>query len=319
MGDNIFVGIDIGGTTAKIGLVNDQGKILEKEIVHTLSSRDWREIIDEFLKPVDKWFGKNVKIKGVGIGAPGFINKKSGILFNCENIPGLINAPFVDYIKERYKVPVMADNDATCAAIGEHVFGAGKDFTDFLMVTVGTGIGGGLILNDKVYRGMDGYAGELGHIIVVAEGRECTCGNKGCIEPYASASSIVKRIRDGIKKGYVKSYNDVDSKSIDAKLVFERAIAGDLHSIDAVESAARYLGRLLGGIVNLLNLQAIIIGGGIAASGDYYIEKIKFYCSQVAWYSFTKDLKIIPAKLLNDAGIIGAASLILEEEKEKNI
>ena len=316
MSEKYFVGIDIGGTSAKIGLVNEKGEIKEKVQVHTIKSQDWVEIIDEFIEPVKKWFDAKLNIKGIGIGAPGFINKNSGILFNCENIPGLMNAPFVNYIKEKFGVPVYADNDATCAAIGEHIFGAGKNFSDFLMVTVGTGIGGGLILNNKVYRGVDGYAGELGHIIVVAEGRECTCGNKGCIEPYASATSIIKRIKDGIKKGYIKSYNDVDSKQIDAKLIFKKAEEdGDPFSIDAIDSAARYLGRLLGGIINLLNLQAIIIGGGVAVS-EYFIEKIKFYCNQVAWYSFTKDLQVIPAKLLNEAGIIGAASLVIEEEEK---
>lgn len=310
-----YVGIDVGGTTAKIGLVNDDGTIFEKTQVQTLKSLDWREIVDNYAKPIETWINGGHKIKGIGLGTPGFVNKKNGILYNCENIPGLINAPFVSYLKEKFNVPVFADNDATCAAIGEHIFGTGKDFSDFLMVTVGTGIGGGLILNDKVYRGAEGYAGELGHIIVVAEGRECTCGNKGCIEAYASATSIIKRIKDGIKKGYITSYNDVDPKDINAKMIFDRAQAGDMHSIDAVDSAARYLGRMLGGLVNLLNFQAIIIGGGVASSGDYFLKKIEFYCHQVAWYMFTKNLKILPAKLLNDAGIIGAASLVAEELK----
>ncbi|HOJ63378.1 MAG TPA: ROK family protein [Spirochaetota bacterium] len=317
MSDKLYIGIDIGGTSAKIGLVTKNGEIKEKTQVKTIKSAEWKEIIDEYIIPIQKWIEQGYKIEGIGIGAPGFVNKETGTIHNCENIPGLINAPFVKYLEDKFKVKVLADNDATCAAIGEHIFGAGKDFTDFLMVTVGTGIGGGLILNNKVYRGVDSYAGELGHMIVVAEGRECTCGNKGCIEAYASATSIIKRIKDGIKKGYINSYNDVEIKEIDAKLIFDKAEKGDIYSIDAVDSAARYLGRLLGGIVNLLNLQAIIIGGGVSSS-QYFIEKIKFYCIQVAWYSFTKNLKILPAKLWNDAGIIGAASLILEDLLEKS-
>ncbi|OHD15105.1 MAG: hypothetical protein A2086_15250 [Spirochaetes bacterium GWD1_27_9] len=311
---DFYVGIDVGGTSAKIGLVKSDGSIVEKTQIQTLKTPDWKEIIEEYAKPVEKWLKNGINIKGIGMGTPGFVNKKTGILYNCENIPGLINAPFVSFLKDKFNLPVIADNDATCAAIGEHIFGAGKDFSDFLMVTVGTGVGGGLILNNKVYRGADGFAGELGHIIVVAEGRECSCGNKGCIEAYASATSIIKRIKDGIKKGYIKTYNDVETKEINAKLIFDRAQNGDPYSVDAVDSAARYLGRMLGGLVNLLNLQAIIIGGGVAASGDYFIKKIEFYCHQVAWYMFTKDLKIIPAKLLNDAGILGAASLIIEEQ-----
>jgi glucokinase len=317
MKEELYVGIDVGGTSAKIGLVTREGVIKEKTQVPTLKTHDYHEIVDAYIKPISKWIDEGIEIKGIGFGTPGFVNKKTGILFNCENIPGLINAPFVQYLKEKFGVPVFADNDATCAAIAEHLFGAGRDFTDFLLVTVGTGIGAGLILNDKIYRGIDGYAGELGHMIVVAEGRECSCGNKGCVEAYASANSIVKRIKDGIKKGYITSYNDVDRKDINAKMIFQRAENGDPYSIDAIDSAARYLGRMLGGIVNLLNIQSIIIGGGVAESGNYFIEKIRFYCTQVAWYVFTKNLQIIPAKLLNDAGIIGAASLAITEMQEK--
>jgi len=321
MAKKCYAGIDVGGTSAKIGLVDPDGNILIKEAVQTLNSPDWQTIIDEMLKPVIKWIDEKdndghelYDIKGIGIGTPGFVNKKTGILYNSENIPGLINAPFVPYIANKFGVPVIADNDATCAAIGEHIFGAGKDFSDFLMVTVGTGIGGGLILDNKVYRGANGYAGEIGHIIVVAEGRECTCGNKGCIEAYASATSIIKRIKEGIKKGYIKTYNDVDH--INAKVIFDKAKEGDQYSIDAIDSAARYLGRMLGGLVNLLNIEAIIIGGGVSAD-DYFIKKIEFYVDQVAWFMFTKDLKILPAKLLNDAGIIGAASLVIDVDKNK--
>ena len=317
MSDKFYVGIDIGGTSAKIGLITKEGEIIEKSQIKTIKSAIWKEIIDEYIQPIKEWINKGYKIEGIGIGAPGFVNKSTGTLYNCENIPGLINAPFVKYLEDIFKVRVIADNDATCAAIGEHIFGAGKEFTDFLMVTVGTGIGGGLILNNKVYRGADGYAGELGHIIVVADGRECTCGNKGCIEAYASATSIIKRIKDGIKKGYITAYDDVEKSQIDAKLIFDRAEKGEPYSLDAIDSAARYLGKLLGGIVNLLNLQAIIIGGGVSSS-DYFIDKIRFYCNQVAWYSFTKNLKILPAKLCNNAGIIGAASLILEDLLERS-
>ncbi|MBP5448760.1 MAG: ROK family protein [Spirochaetales bacterium] len=311
-----YVGIDVGGTSAKIGLVNEKGEIERKEQVQTLKSQDWHEIIDEFIRPVRDWFDEKIEIAGIGLGAPGFFNKNTGCLHNCENIPGLINAPFVEYMKQQFPgVPVYADNDATCAAIGEHIFGAGRKYTDYLMVTVGTGIGGGLILNDKVYRGRDGYAGELGHVIAVPDGKRCTCGNKGCIESYASATSIIERVRDGIKKGYItKSYADVKPEDINAKIVWDKARAGCQYSKDAIDSAARYLGMFLGGIVNLLNIQAIIIGGGVAVETDF-IERIKYFCCQSAWHTFTQNLDVVSAELKNNAGIIGAASLVLEAEK----
>ena len=200
MDNTYFIGIDIGGTSAKIGLVKDDGVLTEKVKIKTLKVLEWKKIITEYINPISNWIDKGYNIKGIGIGVPGFFHKDTCLINNCENIPALIRVPFVQYIKDRFNLPVYADNDATVAAIAEHLFGAGKKYKDFLMVTIGTGIGGGLILNNKVYRGHNGYAGELGHIIVVAEGRECTCGNRGCIEAYSSATSIIKRSNDGIKK-----------------------------------------------------------------------------------------------------------------------
>ena len=203
MDEKYYIGIDVGGTSAKIGIVNENGGIKDKIHVPTKQAVNYREILDEFIKPVNKWLHDGIKFSAVGVGTPGYMNKKTGCMFGCENIPGFVREPVLSYLKEKINLPVFLDNDATCATIGEHLFGAGKEFTDYMLVTIGTGIGGGLILNDKVYRGFDGYAGEIGHMIIQAEGRDCTCGNKGCIEPYASASSIIKRIKDGIKKGYV--------------------------------------------------------------------------------------------------------------------
>jgi glucokinase len=315
MRNDYYIGIDIGGTSAKIGLLDYSGIIKEKTQVPTKRTLDWKEIMDDFIKPVKKWIDDGYNVKAIGMGAPGFVNKKTGILYNSENIPGLLNASFLGYVKDKFNLPVFADNDATCAAIAEHMFGSGKEFNDFVLVTIGTGIGAGLILNGSVYRGVDGYAGELGHMIIQDEGRDCTCGNKGCIEAYSSASSIIKSIRDGIRKGYITSYDGINDKDINAKLIFEKAIKGDLHSIDAVDNAARFLGKTLGGVINLLNLEAIILGGGVAESGDFFIKKIWFYLEQTAWFVFTKNLRILPAKLLNDAGIIGAASLAITELK----
>lgn len=316
MDSNYFIGVDIGGTSAKIGLVRNDGTMLEKEKVKTDSTQKWKKIVNSYLEPIKNWIDKGYKIKGIGIGIPGFFDNNENVIKNCENISSLINAPVVEYIKKTTKIPVFIDNDATVAAVGEHTFGAGTEFDNFLMVTIGTGIGGGLILNNQVYRGSCGYAGELGHIIVVAEGRECTCGNRGCIEAYASATSIIKRINDGIKKGFITSYGK--NEKINAHLIFEKAHNGDPYSVEAIDSAARYLGRVLGGIVNLLNLDAIIIGGGVSLSGMYFIDKIKYYCNQVAWNFLIKDLQILPAKLQNNAGIIGAASLAIHE-LEKNV
>jgi len=319
MNDNYYVGIDIGGTSTKIGIINNNGKLIEKTQVKMLKNQNWEKLVNEFLVAIKKWIDEKYNIKAIGIGIPGFFNNNTGLVQNCENVPNLIGVPFIKYISNNLKIPVFADNDATAAAIGENIFGAGVDFKDYILVTIGTGIGGGLILNNEIYRGINGYAGEIGHMIVVAEGRECSCGNRGCVEPYSSATAIIKSIKYGIKKGFITSYTPDEIDNLSAQIIFKKAHEGDPHSFQAVDSAARYLGRMLGSIINLLNLEAIIIGGGVAASGNYFIEKIKFYCEQVAWNLFTKELKIIPAKLLNDAGIIGAASLAIQEYNKSSL
>lgn len=315
MSDKKYIGIDIGGTSAKIGIVDKKGNIIQKVQIPTSSSNKWQHVIDDFIKPIENWQAEGHNIAGIGLGAPGAIDKHTRMLTDCVNIPILINAPFIEYIENKFNIPVIGDNDATCAAVGEHIFGAGKKFKNFIMVTVGTGIGGGIILNDTVYRGRDGFAGELGHMIAVPEGRKCSCGNRGCIETYSSATAMIKYIKDGIKKQFVTSYNDLESQNLDAKMILDKAKNGDVYSVEAVDTAVSYLGRLLGSIVNLLNLEAVIIGGGVAAAGEYYMNKVNFYVNQIAWKSFSYNLEVLPAKLLNDAGIIGAASLILEEEK----
>jgi glucokinase len=313
MNENCYAGIDVGGTSAKIGIVNEKGEIVEKTQVPTRQTKNFKAILDDFIKPIHKWIDGGLPLRAVGVGTPGYANKKTGCMFGCENIPGFVNQPVLSYLKSKFDIPVFLDNDATCATIGEHLFGAGREFTDYILVTIGTGIGGGIILNDRIYRGFDGYAGEIGHMLIQAEGRDCTCGNYGCIEPYSSASSIIKRIKDGIKKGYITTYGDVVPEEINAKIIFEKAGKGDVYSMEAVDSAARYLGWMIGSAVNLLNPEAILIGGGVAASGDFFIGKVKKYADQVAWHTFTENLKILPAKLLNDAGIMGAASLAISE------
>ncbi len=318
MPSEYYIGLDIGGTSAKIGLVSRDGKIVEKTMVDVIKNADWQTVVDEFIKPAFKWKEK-YPVKAIGIIAPNFYNHQDGLFYNCINIPVLSEVPFVKYISEKLSIPSFADNDATAAAAGELLFGSGKNYRDFMLVTLGTGVGGGLILNEKIYRGFNGYAGEFGHMIIVPEGRECNCGNRGCVEVYTSATAMIKSIQNGIKKGFITSYDK--NEKITARLIFEKAInEGDVHSMQVIDSAARYLGRALGSVVNLLNLEAIIIGGGVASSGDYFIDKIRFYTEQTAWKLFTRDLKIVPAQLLNDAGIIGAASLAIEEiiEKIKN-
>ena len=318
MSDFFYAGIDIGGTTAKVGLVDNYGSIIEKTQVKTLKTGNWKKIIDDYVKPIEGWIKSGKNVVGIGLGGPGAFDKNKKMLVTCVNIPELKDAPIISYLEEKFNLPVMGDNDATCAAAGEHIFGAGKKYENFLFVTVGTGVGGGLILNNSVFRGRDGFAGEFGHMTIVPDGLLCSCGNRGCIESYASATAIINNIKTGIQRGTITTYGDVDLADIDARLIFTKAQAGDKDSINAVDNAAKHLGMIIGSVINLLNMDAVIIGGGVAQAGNYFIDRIKYYCEQTAWPSFMKGLPIISAQLLNDAGIFGAASLIIEAQSEKH-
>ena len=173
------------------------------------------------------------EIVGVGVGGPGAFDKNRRVLKTCVNIPPLQNEPIIEYIEQRLNIPAFGDNDATCAAVGEHIFGAGKDFKNFIMLTIGTGVGGGIVLNDKVYRGRDGFAGELGHVVAVPGGHLCGCGNRGCIEAYASATAIINEVRNGITRGSITSYEGIDPETINAQIIFDKAKAGDTVKITA--------------------------------------------------------------------------------------
>lgn len=315
MDNKLFAGIDIGGTTAKIGLVDKNGNIVVKTQAKTEKGSHWQAIMNAYIDPIVQWKNEGKEIVGVGVGGPGAFDKNRRVLKTCVNIPSLKNEPIIEYIEQRLNVPAFGDNDATCAAVGEHIFGTGKNFKNFIMLTIGTGIGGGIVLNDKIYRGRDGFAGELGHVVAVPGGHLCGCGNRGCIEAYSSATAIINEIRNGILRGSITSYEGIDPQTINAQIIFDKAKAGDDASIFAVDNAASHLGTVIGSFINMLNLDTVIIGGGVAMAGNFFLDKIAFYTKQVAWPLFMENLQILPAKLQNDAGIIGAASLILEEEK----
>ena len=315
MSNKLFAGIDIGGTTAKIGLVDENGNIVVKTQAKTEKNAHWQAIMNAYIDPIVQWKNEGKEIAGVGVGGPGAFDKNRRVLKTCVNIPPLQNEPIIEYIEQRLNVPAYGDNDATCAAVGEHIFGAGKDFENFVMLTIGTGVGGGIVLNDKVYRGRDGFAGELGHVVAVPGGHLCGCGNRGCIEAYSSATAIINEVRNGIARGSITSYEGIAPETINAQIIFDKAKAGDAASIHAVDNAAAHLGTVIGSFINMLNLDAVIIGGGVAMAGNFFLDKIAFHTKQIAWPLFMENLPILPAKLQNDAGIIGAASLILEEEK----
>ena len=244
----------------------------------------------------------------IGIGTPGFIDKDTGTLLGgCENIPSLQGRSVQQYLEGEFGIPSFADNDATCAAAGELAFGAGRNFRNFIFVTLGTGIGGGFVLDGKVFRGARGFAGEIGHLCIDPNGLWCNCGSRGCFEQYASGPALVriyaeKRHKRGMGAG----------EELSARDVVDRARAGDRLAIDTLEDAGRWIAQAFGTLLNLLNLEACIVGGGISHAGEILLEPVRRHLPDYTWALVGKGVEIVLAELRNDAGILGAAAQALE-------
>ncbi len=305
------IGVDLGGTFIKAGVVNDRGDIVDSLQIPTgveanSSSVVMQNIKDSIKNLMEK--NKDKKIKAIGVGVPGIADDKGNInIFS--NIRVFENYPMAKELSQEFKLPVFVDNDANNAATGEFLFGAGKGMNNFFVITVGTGIGAGIFINGKIYHGKNGCAGEVGHMLIDLDGRPCGCGNYGCWEAFASASAIIKRakslVRKGVKTTLIKYYPD----NINAKVIVEEAKAGDKISMEIFDEMCRYLGLGIANIVNILNPECCIIGGGVSGSKEFLLDKVKFYTSLYAIPYAYEVFTIKLAEMGNDAGILGSAAL----------
>lgn len=309
-----LLGIDVGGTNISAGVVDTEGNMIAKLSTPTMNGRNSADILDDMASLCFRLCEEqNIDmedIHSIGIGLPGSMDKKKGILKYANNL----NFDHINVVKEmktRTSLPVYIENDANCAAIGENTCGASKGEKNVIYITLGTGVGAGIIIDGKIFDGSFGGGGEAGHMVIVAEGEECSCGRKGCWEAYASASALRREGRIAAAK-YPNSeiYNIVDGniKLIDAKTVFDADDLGDKVAHEIIE---RYIKYVAVGIVNLVNIfqpQSVVIGGGICAQGDKVIEPIRKILKNKVYGGATKT-KISVATLGNDAGIVGAAML----------
>lgn len=310
----LYIGIDLGGTNISAGIVDENGNILVKASTPTMNGREYEDIIDdmaELSKKLMKELNVTEKdIEALGVGLPGMIDKKKGISIYANNL-NFNNVNIVEEMQKRIDLPCYIENDANCAAIGENICGVAYGNENLIYITIGTGLGAGIIMNGKVFDGSFGGGGEAGHMVIVAEGEECSCGRKGCWEAYASASALRREGRIAAAKyPNSKIYDLVDGniKLIDAKTVFD---AADMDDEIAVEIIDKYIKYLAVGLVNLVNIfqpEAIIIGGGVCAQGDNIINPLKKILSEKVYGGELKT-KLSAATLGNDAGIVGAAML----------
>jgi len=269
------IGVDLGGTNLRIAAVTTAGALLEKVSLETKTSLGPNHVITEMCDAIQRLSGQyrqNGKLLGAGVGIPGAVDLHTGTLRKSANLPGFDEYPVRAEIERRLGARVVLENDANVHALGEQWLGAARGVDDMAMITLGTGIGGGIILGGKIFHGMNGMAGEFGHVTVEPDGVPCGCNNHGCAERYASASAILRMAREAIARGEAPSLAQSASSDAEfgAKSIYNLALQGDEHARRLFRTFGRYLGILLGGLINGLNLEMYVIGGGVSSAWDAF-------------------------------------------------
>ncbi|CDE99796.1 MAG TPA: ROK family protein [Cyanobacteria bacterium UBA10660] len=312
------IGIDVGGTNVKIALVDDNGKIIYSNSVPTYAKMGYEYTVNN-IKQAIKDLMKETNttpsdIEGIGFDFPGQVDCKTGVVKLAPNIPGWVNVPIAQMIEDEFHIPTRIDNDVRCAALGELKFGAGRGCENFICITVGTGIGSGIVINGKVVRGATNAAGELGHIKLQMNGGPiCGCGDTGCLEAFASGPAIVAMAQEYIKGGKSTKFREmaaVEGGEITPYMVAKAAEEGDPVAKRIFEIVGEYIGIGLTSVINLLNPERVIIGGGVAESGELLLGPIRKTIKERAMVVAGNAVEIVPAQLGNSAGVIGASMLI---------
>ncbi len=312
------IGIDVGGTNVKIALVDKSGKIIYSNSVPTYAKMGYEYTVNNIkqaIKDLMKETNTIAKdIDGIGFDFPGQVDYKTGVVKLAPNIPGWVNVPIAQMIEEEFHIPTRIDNDVRCAALGEMKFGAGQGCENFVCITVGTGIGSGLVVNGQLVRGASNAAGEIGHIkLQMKDGLICGCGDTGCLEAYASGPSIVAMAQDYIKGGKSTKFREMaaaEGGEITPYMVAKAAEAGDPVAKRIFAIVGEYIGIGLTSVINLLNPEKVIIGGGVAEAGDLLLDPIRKTIKERAMVVAGSAVEIVPAQLGNSAGVIGASMLI---------
>lgn len=313
--NRLALGIDLGGTAIKAGVVTHKGEIIGRGerateaglgaavVVANMAAAARDAIAAAGLTPQ--------QLEGVGIGAPGICDGHRGVVARAVNLYWT-DVPVADMLKQELGMPVFLDNDANCAALGEQWCGAAMGSSHVILVTLGTGVGGGLILDGRCYQGFRGGGGELGHMPVVENGPDCNCGRKGCLETVSSATAMAGLARREIDAGrapYMAEQVAAGAK-VDARLVITAAKAGDAPARAILSEVGTHLGNALAGLVSVLNPELIVVGGGGSHAGDFVLEPVRQVIAAKAMPGPAEVVRVVPAELGNDAGLIGAASLV---------
>ena len=313
----IAIGIDIGGMSIKGAAVDSNGRVYEKFSMPFIKGEDGEITIRKLAETVKEYIaaqGLEDKIAGIGLGSPGTLDVEHGIVNYANNL-GWNELHVADIMHEILPYPVRLTNDANAASLGEAKYGAGKSYKTIIMLTLGTGVGGGIIIDGQLYEGNEGKGGELGHTVIVVNGEQCTCGRKGCLEAYASASALIRETKKAMRSNkrslMWKISPDIDL--VGGQVVFEAAKQGDAPAIKVLDEYIKYLGEGILNYCNIFRPNVIVLSGGIANAGPALFEPLNAYIKDRNYgYKSTPEVKVVPAELGYDSGKIGAAALFFK-------
>ncbi|MDI6605416.1 MAG: ROK family protein [Thermoanaerobacteraceae bacterium] len=317
---DIACGVDLGGTKINTGIVNSKGEILYNIKIPTEAQKGPYEVIERIIKSiyevVDKTGVKLKDLSGIGVGSPGPLDAEAGIVLCPPNLTGWVNIPLTEILKKEFGIKIRINNDANAAALAEHLFGKGRGINNFVYITVSTGIGGGVIINGKLYNGANSNAAEIGHHTINFDGPRCGCGNYGCFEAFASGTALAGFAKDMVDSGKDTIIKDIaGNRAIKAEYVFEAAEKGDKIAIELIEKEAFYLGIGIANIMSFYNPERIAVGGGISCHWKVLYDKIMATVNKRALKPNKEICDVVKAQLGENVGLLGAALLVLRESK----
>jgi glucokinase len=317
MSDLKAVAVDLGGTRIKFGLVNETGVISSEYVLPTEAEKGPSHIISQILSGIGHLLESTDRslVSGVGLGTPGIVSLDGTTVSHAPNFADWEVVRLSEEISSKCGLRVEVENDANVAALGEARFGAAKGEKSFVMITLGTGVGGGIVLDGKIYRGLFGGAGEVGHITVDYQGVKCNCGGVGCLEAYVGQKYLSQRTADKLRRGAQSKIHDLvagDYSKIEPLIISQAAAAGDQFAIDVLREMGTIIGAAMATLLNILDVRTIVIGGGVAGAGKVLFDAIEVSARSRAVSTIRSGIRIIPAILGNRAGMLGAASLVFQ-------
>ncbi len=310
--------VDLGGTKIIAALVSSRGEIEFREYLPTMAEEGVEAVIRRIFAAVDRVLSitgvKSAQLAGIGLAAAGVLDLHRGVISASPNLPGWHDIPLREMAREKLGRSTFLINDASAAAWGEHCYGIGRGVDNLIFITLGTGIGGGIIIDGRLYHGVHGSAGEIGHMTIDINGHRCSCGNIGCLEVLTSGKAVAKEAMARISQGAKSSLTELAPEGITAQTVSLAAQRGDPLALEIISRAGNYLGVGMVNLVNLFNPELIVVGGGMAKMGELLLNPARQVVKERAFELPVRAVRIVPSQIGNDAGVLGVAALVLQEK-----